>query len=83
MTVIGLENVDRIEYGVVTVDVGLLQKQAAWLAGMPECDEREGLLNLLGGIVDLADPPQDEGDVTEDTDNVFVVHLPEEGKGAQ
>jgi hypothetical protein len=51
-----LTNVDRAEYGVITVDLDLLKEQVDWLSTMPECDEREGLLNLLGGIADLADP---------------------------
>ncbi len=51
-----LANVDRAEYGVITVDLDLLKDQINWLSAMPVCDEREGLLNLLGGIADLADP---------------------------
>jgi hypothetical protein len=51
-----LTNVDRAEYGVITVDLDLLKEQVDWLSTMPACDEREGLLNLLGGIADLADP---------------------------
>lgn len=51
-----LTNVDRLEYGVITVDLDLLKDQVNWLSTMQACDEREGLLNLLGGITDLADP---------------------------
>jgi hypothetical protein len=50
-----LINVDRPEYGVVTVDLDLLRDQINWLSTMPVCDEMEGLLNLFGGIADLAD----------------------------
>ncbi len=56
-----LTNLDRAEYGVITVDLDLLDSQIAWLTGIPICDEREGILNLLGGITDLADPPDEEG----------------------
>lgn len=62
MPVIGLENVEHPEYGVITVDLDLLSEQLAWLENLPGhdtcipvCEEREGLLNLLGGIIDLAD----------------------------
>lgn len=56
-------NVDRSEYGVVTVDLDLLDKQIIWLASLqPWTEEQEGLLNLLCEIVDLADPPEDEED---------------------
>jgi len=55
-----LTNVGRTEYGVVTVDVDLLQDQIYWLLGMPVCEERDGIVNLLEGITDLADPPEDE-----------------------
>lgn len=53
-----LTNVNRSEYGVVTIDLGSLIKQMAWLAGLglSLCDEQEGLLNLLGAIRDLGDP---------------------------
>ncbi len=58
-----LMHCDRSEYVTVSVDLDLLDKQIAWLAGLqPETEEQEGLLNLLGGIVDLADPPEDEED---------------------
>jgi hypothetical protein len=63
MPVIGLENVEHPEYGVITVDLDLLREQLAWLENLPSydtcipvCEEREGLLNLLGGIIDLANP---------------------------
>ena len=40
----------------VLVDTGLLRKQIAWLAGItPPCDEQEGILNLLGGIMDISE----------------------------
>jgi hypothetical protein len=55
-----LTNVDRAEYGVITVDLDLLKDQINWLSTMPLCDEREGLLNLLGGIADLADPEDED-----------------------
>ncbi len=67
MRTVTLTNVDRHEYGVITVDLDLLREQLAWLENLPGydtcvpiCEEREGLLNLLGGIVDLADPDQEE-----------------------
>ena len=66
-----LMNTDRSEYGVITADLDLLEKQIAWLAGMPESDEREGLLNLLGGIMDLADPLNAE-DLWQELGNVPV-----------
>ncbi len=56
MRTVTLTNVNRAEYGVITVDLDLLKDQINWLSAMPVCDEREGLLNLLGGIADLADP---------------------------
>jgi hypothetical protein len=55
-----LINVDRPEYGVITVDLDLLKDQINWLSTMPGCDEREGLLNLLGGIADLEDSGEKE-----------------------
>jgi hypothetical protein len=55
-----LTNVDRPEYGVITVDLDLLKDQVNWLSTMPVGDEREGLLNLLGGITDLADPEEED-----------------------
>jgi hypothetical protein len=62
-----LMNCDRAEYGVITVDLDLLGNQIAWLESLPglntcvpECQEWEGLLNLLGGIMDLADPLENE-----------------------
>lgn len=64
-----LTNLDRSEYGTITVDLDLLKKQFAWLENLPGfdscvpiCEEREGLLNLLGGIMDLADPIENEKD---------------------
>ena len=56
-----LTNVDRAEYGVITVDLDLLKEQINWLSARPVCEEREGLLNLLGGIADLTDPEDWEG----------------------
>jgi len=53
-------NVNRAEYGTVGVDLDLLQNQIYWLLGMPVCAERDGIVNLLEGITDLADPPEDE-----------------------
>lgn len=67
MRTITLTNVDRPEYGLITVDLDLLGEQLAWLENLPGydtcvplCEEREGLLNLLGGIADLADPEDQE-----------------------
>ncbi len=68
-----LTNLDRSEYGTVTVDLDLLEKQIAWLENLPgfdtcipQCEEREGILNLLGGIMDLADSIEEaEDDKTE------------------
>jgi hypothetical protein len=67
MRTVTLTNVDRSEYGVIKVDLDLLHEQLAWLENLPGyetcipiCEEREGLLNLLGGIVDLADPEDRE-----------------------
>jgi hypothetical protein len=60
MRTITLTNVDRLEYGVITVDLDLLMEQINWLCTLAVCDEREGLLNLLGGIADLADPEDQE-----------------------
>jgi hypothetical protein len=60
-----LTNVDRAEYGTITVDLDLLDQQIAWLAGLPVCGEREGILNLLGGIMDLTDPPDEEDQCTD------------------
>jgi hypothetical protein len=55
--------VEHPECGVITVDLDLLREQLAWLENLPGydtcipvCEEREGLLNLLGGIIDLANP---------------------------
>ena len=73
-----LTNLDRAEYGTVSVDLDLLQEQIAWLADYeldpektPEefekaSDFREGILNLLGGIMDLADPPEEEGEADDE-----------------
>ena len=58
-----LANLDRAEYGTITVDLDLLREQIAWLEQFPpslfiaENEAREGILNLLEGIMDLADPP--------------------------
>ncbi len=67
MKTVTLTNVDRSEYGVITVDLDLLREQLTWLENLPGydtcipiCEEREGLLNLLGGIFDLADPEDQE-----------------------
>ena len=52
-----LMNCDRSEYGVISVDLDLLSKQITWLAGLGiSSPERDGILNLLEGIQDLADP---------------------------
>jgi hypothetical protein len=67
MRIVTLTNLDRPEYGVIKVDLDLLGEQLAWLENVPGydnclpiCEEREGLLNLLGGIADLADPEDQE-----------------------
>ena len=48
MPVIGLENVEHPEYGVITVDLDLLREQLAWLENLPGydtcipvCEERD------------------------------------------
>jgi hypothetical protein len=62
-------NLDRPEYGSITVDLDLLRAQIDWLAGLDlhnkrrstqEC--RDGILNLLEGIQDLTDPPEEVQD---------------------
>lgn len=56
-----LTNLDRAEYGTITVDLDLLSRQITWLAGLGiSSPERDGILNLLEGIQDLADPPGNE-----------------------
>jgi hypothetical protein len=56
-----LMNCDRSEYGVISVDLDLLSKQITWLAGLGiSSPERDGILNLLEGIQDLADPIEEE-----------------------
>ena len=56
-----LMNLDRAEYGTITVDLDLLSRQIIWLAGLGiSSPERDGILNLLEGIQDLTDPPEDE-----------------------
>ncbi len=67
MRTLTLTNVDRSDYGVITVDLDLLREQLTWLENLPGydtcipiCEEREGLLNLLGGIFNLADPEDQE-----------------------
>ena len=58
-----LTNLDRSEYGVITVDLDLLVEQIKWLlCEAHPCDERDGILNLLEGIQDLADPEEGEDD---------------------
>lgn len=54
-----LTNLDRAEYGTITVNLDLLDKQITWLSCQFKTEMREGLLNLLGGIMDLTDPPED------------------------
>jgi hypothetical protein len=52
-----LMNCDRAEYGVISVDLDLLSRQITWLTGLGiSSPERDGILNLLEGIQDLADP---------------------------
>jgi hypothetical protein len=56
-----LMNCDRAEYGTITVDLDLLSRQIIWLAGLGiSSPERDGILNLLEGIQDLADPLEEE-----------------------
>jgi hypothetical protein len=61
-----LANLDRAEYGTITVDLDLLRTQIVWLAGLcavgPAAEAKDGILNLLEGIQDLADPLEDEED---------------------
>ena len=46
---------------VISVDLDLLSKQITWLAGLGiSSPERDGILNLLEGIQDLADPIEEE-----------------------
>ena len=37
----------------LVVDLDLLEKQMDWLANMPDCPEKEGLLNMLSDIFNL------------------------------
>jgi hypothetical protein len=54
-------NCNRSEYGVISVDLDLLSEQITWLAGLDiSSSERDGILNLLEGIQDLADPIEEE-----------------------
>jgi|GEM_PF-3019328 len=56
-----LMNCDRAEYGTITVDLDLLSRQITWLAGLgTSSPERDGILNLIEGIQDLADPLEEE-----------------------
>ncbi|MBM4289841.1 MAG: hypothetical protein FJ135_17160 [Deltaproteobacteria bacterium] len=56
-----LANLDRSEYGTITLDLDLLRRQITWLAGLSyRPPEGEGILNLLEGIQDLADPLEEE-----------------------
>jgi hypothetical protein len=58
-----LMNCDRAEYGTISVDLDLLSRQIIWLAGLGiSSPERDGILNLLEGIQDLADPLEDGED---------------------
>lgn len=65
-----LINCDRPEYGTITVDMNLLRQQIGWLQqlylvrGDVADDAREGILNLLGGIQDLTDPPKERDEMT-------------------
>lgn len=69
-----LTNLDRAEYGTITVDLDLLRTQLAWLQSLylvrgDEADDaREGIVNLLEGIQDLADPEDNEGEADDETD---------------
>jgi hypothetical protein len=63
-----LTNLDRAEYGTVSVDLDLLRKQIAWLEQQfvlpfteAEYEARAGIINLLEGILDLTDPQNEEG----------------------
>jgi hypothetical protein len=56
-----LTNFDRPEYGGIVVDLNLLARQITWLAGLGiSSPEKDGILNLLEGIQDLADPVESE-----------------------
>jgi hypothetical protein len=58
-----LVNCDRAEYGTISVDLDLLSRQINWLAGLGISSmERDGILNLLEGIQDLADPIEEEAE---------------------
>lgn len=57
-----LTNLDRSEYGTVTVDLDELGRQELWLSEQPYSEEREGLQNLCKAIMyDLADMEEEEG----------------------
>jgi hypothetical protein len=57
-----LTNLDRPEYGTITVDMDLLRRQITWLAGLGiSSPERDGIVNLLEGIQDLTDFSENEG----------------------
>jgi hypothetical protein len=56
-----LMNCNRAEYGTISVDLDLLAQQVIWLTGLGiNSPERDGILNLLEGIQDLADPVESE-----------------------
>ncbi len=54
-----LTNLDRAEYGTMEVDTFLLLQQIEWLKTIPQTEERDGILNLLEGIIDLTDELED------------------------
>jgi len=54
-----LTNLDRAEYGTVEVDTFLLLRQIEWIETITQTDERDGILNLLRGIIDLTDELED------------------------
>jgi hypothetical protein len=60
-----LTNLDRAEYGTVSVDLDRLRDQICWLSSwqLPKEfheaeDTRQGIINLLEGIQDLTDPQE-------------------------
>jgi hypothetical protein len=55
MLKIGKVFAGEIVRGPLAVDLELLEKQMDWLAVQPDCDEKEGLLNMLGDIADLGE----------------------------
>ena len=55
MLKIGKMFAGEIVRGPLVVDLDLFKKQMDWLATQPDCDEKEGLLNMLGDIAFLGE----------------------------